>query len=233
MSFFKDSKPEIKILLLVALVIVVISVVGILLLRELSSAPTRSPEPQLPSDAVQKFVEANIQTNFWPQQYEIIKDQSELVRLGFGRRYAENYSFSWTKGDSYFLTFVGYDKTQSDQLIGYALNIYAKGTTLKGLDIARAYLNDIPQQGWVHSRPKMNDGFTSQISNILWKEGRDKKYLSILSLTYESPQSGLFAFPNEAVSELTIITFNTYKPNNWQYEQIDELPQADQVLYGQ
>jgi len=61
---FKDFKPEIKLFLLVALIAVVISVAGILLLRELSPAPIAPPPPvvqQTPPPAPQQEV-LNIST---------------------------------------------------------------------------------------------------------------------------------------------------------------------------
>jgi len=214
-------------------VIIIVAIMGLSALSLTSFyilRPNNGDEGQT-QGSLQDFLKLKLKEDFWPQEYNVVKDESDLVRLGFGRRYALNYSTSWSKRDSYFLVFVGYDKNQPDQFIGYTLNIYVRGVTPKGRDMAQIFLKDVPTQGWIRSEPRVHDRFTSEVSNILWKEGRNKLYLSVLSLSYKEPEPGFF--PDESVKEVTGIRLRIYTPENWAYNSPEEFQQADHSIYGQ
>ena len=191
----------------------------------------REIEDKSVSQAIQEVIELNIKQDFWPEKYNIVKEESGLARLGLGRKYADNYKIDWYEGDTYFLVFVGYDKKNSDKLTGYVFNIYVKGINPTGVDMARTYLKDTPTQGWIHSEPKTHESFTSEISTIIWEEEQHKLYLEILSLAYKEPQPNYI--PDETVKDITIMRFLIYTPNNPQFDMIKEFQHSAHSLYGQ
>jgi hypothetical protein len=184
-----------------------------------------------PDQAIKEAIDRTIASAFLPTDYHVIKDSSNIVRLGFGDRYADNYKLDWSKNNAYFLAFVGYDKEDNRKGFGYILNIYVPGVKPSGLDIAKSYLQKLPDQGWRNSAPEINGEFVSQISSALWQEQENKIYLEILSLRYNQLQSGFI--PEKPVQDITIIRFLFFTPNNPQYNNLEEFQASAHSIYGQ
>lgn len=220
--------------LLLLIIFAIFLTAGFMIFRSRLAAPSPHLPPNLDdkpiNQAMQEVIELNLKEQFWPKQYDAAKEDSSLVRLGFGRRYADNYKLDWRDDDSYFLSFIGYRKNRTDRPIGYVLNIYMHGVEPTGPDAARIYLKDLPAEGWIRSSPKAQDGFTSEISSVIWQEGRNKVYLEVLSLAYEEPQSGFF--PEQPIKEITAIRLVYYMPGNPIFGDIEEIQHGAHLLYG-
>jgi len=215
-------------------VLIFILVVGLIFGRNFINSPTTKislPLKNEPADqAIQEVIEANFNQKFLPKEYRAVLEENDLARLGFGKKNADNFRMDWHKNGSYFLTFVGYEKSRTKDFVGYTINIYIKGVNPKGSDAARAYLKNIPSQGWQSSSPKTLGEITSEISTTTWNDGHKKIYLEVLSLSYKEPQ--LNDVLGESVKEMTVIRKLLYTPNNPEYGMVDEFQHAAHTLYG-
>src|SRR2546427_773861 len=133
--------------------------VAILLTAALQSLrPGTTDQEKSPQDIVKQFIQLNLNEDFWPDTYRVAQENSSLARLGFGRRYANHYGMKWSKENSYFLSFVGYDREKSQRLLGYVLYIYVKATSPRGPDMARRYLRTVPEKGWIQDKTALHEG---------------------------------------------------------------------------
>lgn len=183
-----------------------------------------------PQQILQSILKLNIEETFQPQSYRSSLENSDLARLGFGKNF-DNYKLDWQRGNTYFLTFVGYDKEQDESFIGYTINIYTTEINTSGKHLAKIFLRNVPSYDWRISPTKIQPGFTSTISTIVWQEQKNKLFLEILSLNYGEPQSGFI--PNITVKDITIIRLLLYTPNNPEYKNVEEFERAAHSLYGE
>lgn len=218
---------------------ILFTIVGIILLGAyIVLSDKKTPAPHVintqdhtsPQQAIRDVIETNIAEAFQPSNYSTILDESSQVRLGFGKKFIDNYKMDWTIGDSYFLAFVGYDKSQDKKFAGYILDIYIPKVNTPNIDLAKIYLKNVPNQGWIVSPPQTQTGFKNEISTVIWKEQGNKLYLEVLSLSYKEPQSGYI--PNVEVKDITVIRLLFYTPNNPLFNNVEEFQKAAHTLYG-
>jgi len=203
---------------------------GLNLIKSGDSNKSNSLSNKPAKQAMQEIVDLNIKRQFIPENIQVVLEDKDLVRYGFGRKYADNYKAEWRKNGSYFLTFAGYQKNQNKDFVGYTINIHTKGNNLKGLSAAQLFLKNMPATGWKSAPPNSLSDVTSEVSTIIWKEGSNKIYLEVLSLSYKELKYNETL--GENIKDLTIIRKLLYTPNNPDYGIVDEFQSAALKLFS-
>ncbi len=228
-----------KIILLILIIICVFLIGGFLWLQ---NQKKQEVIYQTPQEAAEQIVKQNLNSEFWPDSFNAVKDDSNAVALGLGRNFADNYALRWSKADSYFLVFIGFDKTKSTQLNGYVFNIYQKGIIPNGYNIPKIYFKNIPEENWLHGGPKteLTGETTSELSSVLFKKDQAEIYLRILSISTNIPSPGIIPEEQEILTnllsgtiskEFTKITLQAHIPNYPRFGILKEVQQLDHSTY--
>ena len=198
---------------------------------------------QTPQEAAKQIIKQNLNSEFWPDSFNTVRDDSNAVAFGLGRNFADNYVLRWSKADSHFLVFIGFDKTKSTHLNGYVLNIDQKGIISNGYNFSKIYFKNIPEENWLHggTKTELTGETISEISSVLFKKDRAEIYLRILSISTNIPSPGIL--PEEQkiltdllpettlIKEFTKITLQVHMPNYPRFGILKEVQQLDHSTY--